>query len=375
MFLTPEIISRLVKKRPGERTDPVIYYFMAPIFTGYWSFLQPKDKGIEISDVLLVWGDVCILVEAKTRESAEDADERWCRKHICQAIGQLNDRARMLRSGELRRLRNKWREDTEFDPAIIKNYYGLVIIQHQSETYEPREIATECFANSEIPIQVYSLADFHELLRFVNTPIDFIIYYELRHSYGKNHALPVHGEFGTYKSIILSWTDLVIDNEQSSRTSKEIQKSEDFVMSYTKAILRTCDATDDDYENVASGYLIDLAISSLSQTYPDGDDSDPDVAEHELAVEAAEYMAELGRQRRCAYGAVWRSLAVEADRSREAEYSVGYSPTRNRVYVFVAAQVGSAGFVSKFSSLHATRLMDKHQVDRCVFYCDSAPNT
>jgi len=370
MFLTPERLPRLLRETPGQRTDPAIYYLLTPFFTGYWAFLRPKDKGVEISDVLLIWEDVCFLIEAKTRESAGKASTKWIRAKIEDGFRQLNERAEMLQSGKLRKLTNKWRGDYEFEREKINHYYGVLVLQHFSDAYDPREIALDSFKASKIPVQVFSFADFAELFRFINTPIDFLVYYELRSVYGRKHYLNVHEEFDIYKSIILQWTKLVTENSISSQSRDEILEEERFLLSYTKAILSTKNAQERDYMTVAWGLLIDLAIASLCKEAPmdeTGKRSSSD--EHSYLMESVEFMAELSRRRRCAYGELWYSSALRSHESNEIEYVHGLSPSRNRSYVFIASQLASAELISAFVRAYAEEIMDEYNTTSCILYC------
>jgi hypothetical protein len=375
MFLTDQIISRLLKETPGMRTDPAIFYLLTPVFSGYFSYLRPKDKGIEISDVLLIWEDVCFLIEAKTRESADDASRTWIKDKIEDGIEQINTRARMLKSGQLKNLQNKWTGKFTFEPSKIEYYYGVIVLQHNSEQYDPRDVALDKFKSSEIPIQVFSLADFYQLFRFINTPIDFLVYYELRSMFGRKNYLMVHDEFEIYKGIILSWSDLAKEIEGSSKPIEKIIEEQEFLLSCTKAILRTKDANDRDYKRVAFGLLIDLAIISLCQKAPKNEKGmyvyDPD---HKYLIEATRFMMELSRQRRCVYGEQWFLSGSKSIKTDEFHYSHGYSPTRQKSYIFVSMPEVTDDSVNFFANNEALAIMNKNNSNRCIIYAASTMN-
>lgn len=77
MFLDDSVKARLLRMPVGERTDNVLYYLLAPHLLGFWTFLKPKHKGQELGDVLFIFGDVCLIFEAKTRNKVEPASEDW----------------------------------------------------------------------------------------------------------------------------------------------------------------------------------------------------------------------------------------------------------------------------------------------------------
>jgi hypothetical protein len=375
MFLTPEIVSRLLRETPGMRTDPAIYYFLAPVFSGYFAYLRPKEKGIEISDVLLIWEDVCFLIEAKTRESSEDASRIWIKDKIEDGIDQINNRAKMLKSGGLKTLRNKWTGESTFKPSEIDYYYGIIILQHNSDCYDPRDVALDKFRDGEIPIQVFSLADFYQLLRFINTPIDFLVYYELRSIYGQKNYLMVHDEFNTYKGIIFSWCDIAKEIKDSTKPVEKVAEEQEFLLSYTKAILRTNDAKDEYYKMVAFGLLMDLSIISLCQNAPrDQKGNYVYDAEHEQNIEATRYMVELSRQRRCVYGEQWYLSASNSLKTDELHFSHGYSPTRHKTYIFISLPEVTDSAINFFASGRALEIMYKNHSKQCIIYAASTLN-
>ncbi len=96
MFLNEKIIARLLEFPHSLRTDDALYYLLAPHLLGFRTFLKPKHAGHEIGDVLFVFGDVCIIFEAKTRDKVDPTDEKWTRAKIREAVGQiLNNQCRL----------------------------------------------------------------------------------------------------------------------------------------------------------------------------------------------------------------------------------------------------------------------------------------
>lgn len=161
-------IRRLISLPLGDRTNHVLDMMLSPFFLGYWTFSRPKFKGIEFADTLLVWDDVCLLFEAKTRSVPGGAPRVWIKTQIQNAASTLNKRAKMLSSGQVTDIRNKYRGVLEWKKLNVSWYYGVIILQHQSESYDAREIAEDAFRKSQIPIQVFSLYDFLQLIRVIN---------------------------------------------------------------------------------------------------------------------------------------------------------------------------------------------------------------
>ncbi len=336
MILDDNKKNKLLSLPVGERTDHVLYYLLAPHMLGYWTFLKPKSKGREISDTMLIFGDVCVLFEAKTRQSSGQTSDQWVRTKLKKAVGQLTTNADILSKGEVPEVRNKWRGIVKWASLGIKHYYGMVIMFHESEPYDPRDLAAEAFSSAAIPIQVISLQDFSQLLRFINTPWDFIVYYEFRNLFGKEYLLPVHQEQSIYWGIIREWCDLA-----RLHTTKlpdiDLAQDKEFIRTYSKVITKSPDISHEAYDDVAASFLIDIAAGSISHE-ADVDSTGKRVGNHDhnfflLSIEA---ITELSRRRRQAYGSFWVNLARESQRTGRPSHKAAISPSRNRCYIMLA---------------------------------------
>jgi hypothetical protein len=328
-------LGQLLRFPVGERTDRLLYLLLEPWFLGYWTFSRPTDKGVELADVLTWYADVALLFEAKTRETgASDLD--WARRRIKEAIEQLNDRAGRLKRGEVGTLRNAWRGEVQWNPDTTRtrDYYGVVIMNHLSEPYDPRELAPEAFRDSAIPIQVFSLADFMELLRFVNTIFDFIVYYEMRDAYSRSYRLHVHRESDTYFSVLALMPELAPPHV-SRADLRDMQRR---VASLSRAIARPADVREADDDRLAASYLIDTALNSVVQRATQ-DDSGKRVGgeTHDFTVRGMSALAEMSRLRRAVWGQRWVDAARVAQQTRTTRHINGRSPSRNRGYLVSAA--------------------------------------
>ena len=124
-----------------------------------------------------LWDDVLFLIEAKTREGRGPGSDAWIRNRLKDAAESLSRRKGMLQRGDVKELRNPYHGLVAWNPDRIKFYYGIILINHISEPYEPRDLAPNVFRCSELPLQVFSLFDFAELVRFQSTANDFLDYY------------------------------------------------------------------------------------------------------------------------------------------------------------------------------------------------------
>ncbi len=309
-----ERIKQLMRLPLGERTNAVLYDLLQSRFFGYWAFREPKHAGIELADSLVWWHDVVLLFEAKTRTKPGAAPEAWIRSKLGDSIASINDRARLLREGKVDKLRNAWRGEVAWSPQTKTWYYGVVVLNHESEPYDPREIAPGAFSGSEIPIQVFSLFDLAELLRFISTTWVFIVYYEMRNLFGQTFRLDVHREFETYQGVLSQWVKYAKALSNRSLSDSEFQEDRDFQIRLTKALLNADNARESAYREVAASFLIDLAIGSIERK------ADPDTTgkrvgsdRHTFYVDAMEILAGMSRRRRAFYGLRWLEAAEESN--------------------------------------------------------------
>jgi hypothetical protein len=330
--LSPEIISTLLKKPVGDRTDIVLKFLLEPRFMGYWTFSRPKSEGIELADALVWFGDTVLLFEAKTRETG-DADKRWIGSKLEEAIGQLVARTDALRMGKVQTLRNRWRGEIRWKPESVNSYYGLVVLNHLSGPYDPRDLVPDSFQKSTLPVQVFSLADLAELLRYIDTTYDFIVYYELRAELGKRWKLNVHEEGKTYSRILSSMAEILPATMNRGRINETI----DFQKAVTRVISGTLGARRRDYERLAASYLLDVAAAGGMEEFGEYPQDGSQVEEsRELYVEGSGAIAEMSRLRRSVWGRRWLELADSALRTGDTRLTSGHSPMRNRAYLFGA---------------------------------------
>jgi hypothetical protein len=337
MFIDDSVISRLLKLPAGQRTDDVLYYLLAPHLLGFWTFLKPKHKGQELGDVVYIFGDVCLIFEAKTREKAEPANEKWIREKLKEGVTQISRNHKKLMSGAVPTLRNPWRGEVSWASLGVKYFQGIIVLMHDSEPYDPRELEPSLLSSAPIPIHVISLHDLNELVRFINTPWDFIVYWEFRNIFGREYALSVHREQSIYWGILREWVKLA-KAQNSAFPEDKLDEDRQFHEAYTKVMLRSENPDQTIKQKVAASYLIDIAAGSLMQK-ADQDATGKRVGgkNHDTLIKTVETLVDLSRLRRAEYGYSWLNCAKECIASRKVIRKNRYSPSRNRSY-FVQAR-------------------------------------
>lgn len=356
-------IADLLALEPGLRTNRVLHdLLLKPRLLGYWTFFEPNHQGTEISDAVVVFGDTVLLFEAKTRSVPRPANVGWLREKIGEAVDQLNARVALLKAGGVT-LRNEWRGELRLDPAAIKDYYGMIVLNAPFEPFEWRELADEEFARAKLPVQVFSLFDLAELLRLVDTAWDFIVHYELRAAYGRDQRMLVGREVETFAEVVGAMDRLWGGPKPDP---VEGRKQQQYWIERGNALLRTPLSTPEGIEAWASSRLMDFACQPGEIPAPlDGNGRprlDPD---HERHIRAIEVVAAMSRNRRTEYGGRWLNAATEAVAEGRPAFRSSYSPSRNQTYVLAAWPVGSAPTETEVGEL-GLREMLSHGSGSCL---------
>jgi hypothetical protein len=293
-----------------------------------------------------------ILFEAKTKETEANAKESWIRDRIKDAIKSINARVDMFKSGEVGVLKNRWVGEVLWDPRRVTSYFGIVVIHHNSEPYDPGDIAPDDFKTSKVPIAVISLADLMALVRHTNTVWDLIIYFECRFRLGLRQKLPVHQEEELYQAV-LSWypelTEGYLDWEDAIRYQQ-------YQLGISNAIIRSEIATEQGYADLAVSYLIDVCIRAMAEEKTRDDKVTESYSRYVRAMAA---LSEMARYRRTEYGKRLLELARDAAEKSGTAEKASYSPSRDRAYLFVAFGGASSIPEEPYLEMRAKQELDK----------------
>lgn len=203
-------------------------------------------RRVELSDSVVIWEDTLILFEVKTRGVKRPADAGWLREKIGEAVDQLNKKVILFKSGGVV-LRNEWRGEVKVDPEKIKDYYGVIVLMAGfEEPFEWHELADEEYRRATIPVQVFTFFDLAELLRLVDTPLDFVVYFENRARYARANRVLVGREQDTFEEVIGRLHEL---EELKDEHGEKIQT---YWLDRANALLRTALATEQGYQESSS---------------------------------------------------------------------------------------------------------------------------
>jgi hypothetical protein len=293
-------------------------------------------RRVELSDAVVIWEDTVTLFEVKTRGVKKLADVGWLREKIGEAVDQLNKKILLFKSGGVV-LRNEWRGEVTVNPEKIKDYYGVIVLMADFEDpFEWRELADEEFRRATIPIQVFTFFDLAELLRFVDTPIDFVVYFENRARYARTNRVLVGREQDTFEEVIGRLHELEELNDASQR-----EKIQTYWLDRANAILRSQLANEQGYQDWAASKLIDFGfVPSERKAGVDARGNPIRSPEHDQFVNAIEVLAEMSRNRRTEYGRRWLMTAEKAITTGSLCWRSLYSPSRSCSYVWAASELG-----------------------------------
>ncbi len=97
-------------------------------------------------------------------------------------------------------------------------------------------------------------------------------------------------------------------------------------------------------------------------------------SDHKYLIEATRFMMELSRQRRCVYGEQWFLSGSKSIKTGELHYSHGYSPTRQKSYIFVSMPEVTEDSLKFFANNEALSIMNKNNSNGCIIYAASTMN-
>jgi hypothetical protein len=356
------LLEEIRALEPGLRTNRAIYdLLLKPKLLGYWTFLEPVvKKGFELTDVLVVFGDVAILIEAKTRAVPEEPSDQWLEEKISEGVRQIEDRVERLRSGEVRRLVNAWRGENPWDPTRVKYYYGLVVIAPTAPPRNPHAVARDAFEKAKVEVQVITLFDLGEVLRIFDTAYDVIVWYEMRRDYLRHQPALLGREQQAFCAMIELWDELW------KRDPEQGRKLQEYFAELANAVLGTQRATAEGQSLWASSKLIDLCLRPLELEAPRDARGRPAPDDrHSMRIEVAEAFAEISRQRRSHYGRMLLEAADQAISTGRPAIRRSPSPSRSRSYAFLATPLGKEPTEWELAELGSDTL-DQHDTESCV---------
>ncbi|MBZ5637439.1 MAG: hypothetical protein LAO51_01640 [Acidobacteriia bacterium] len=168
------------RKRLGELAEDAVQAAVEAAFSPDFVFRSPRHEGgNEVTDVLVLFGDVALVIQAKAKTSDTRDPTAWAAKNLKKAVRQLHGGIRALRTGRVRYVSNQRRTRVLFDATEHRFMYGLAVLHHDSPPYKAGDLVSSV-TTAAFPIHVLSYSDFANLASFLDTPWDLIDYLEHR---------------------------------------------------------------------------------------------------------------------------------------------------------------------------------------------------
>jgi hypothetical protein len=351
-------IERWQKLPVGPRTEVFLNSFLNPWFSGYWAFPNPKFKREEIADALLVWGDVVFIIQVKAREGIK-SDVNWAKNKIAEEKKRILKWIPILKSEKSIILKNKYRE-IEFPREKIKWYYGVIVLNHDSDPYEANKFLYEGSSDEKATIQVISLLDIYYLLRYINTPLDFVNYFESRFRLSLKTSIRVHEEgsvFGQNLSHMYHEMKHDIGKEQAD-------KWDEFMDITIKAVNDDFQIGELGLRRYASSFLIDSAIGGVLYKAPKDRHGNYIINDEFISlIKSVEKLTELNRLIRSFWGEKFLEKAEKALASGKDEYTTGQSPRREMCYGFIATKRTSKARETLIEEIARIALVKNNQLE------------
>jgi hypothetical protein len=248
----------------------------------------------------------------------------WATEKLLEAFKQLRKTHESLVNGHIKKLKNDFYGEIEYDPSRYPNRIGLIIVAQNSAPYVAAQLVPELVTDG-FPIHVFSLNDFAIVASRFDTAGDLITFLEMRGDVASKEVFSVQDEVQNIERMIPHIEDVL--TAHMSPTSPEVMQ-------------KTVKA----FEEIASGKLLQppdwrygLAIDDMIARVHDFDPELPwnkGQNKAPVSMEVARFLGWLTRERRIRLGKRIIS-ACEAAKDGELHYFPHVQPSRGTVCVYL----------------------------------------
>jgi hypothetical protein len=310
--------------QPGAYEEKWSQWFLERSFFRDFVYRNPrgKKKGQELADAVVLFDDVVLMVQVKAQCGNHDPIS-WATEKLLEAFRQLCNTHNNLTEGHVKKLKNDFYGEIDFDPKVYPNRIGLIILAHNSEPYIAAKLAPDVLT-ANFPIHVFSLKDFANAASRFDTAGDMITFLEMRGDVGANAAYFVQDEIGNIERMMPS-VEGVLRAHMSPSSEETLQK------------------TVQAFEKVATGKLLQSSEWRYGLTIDDmiarAHDVDPELAwnkgDKRGSIRVAQFLSWLTRDRRIRLGK--RIIeACEAARDGQLHYFPHIQKSRGAACVYLA---------------------------------------
>lgn len=356
----------------GYLTEDSVQKIAEDAFSSDFVFRSPRrEGGKEVTDVLVLFEDVALIIQSKAQainltNSEPSSSFDWVTKNLDKAGRQIRGAARAVRAGKMPYVENDRRGRVLFKNKDFPWLYGLVILHHQSEPYRPTELVP-ILREINIPVHVFSLRDFWNLSKFLDTPGDLINYLEHRTDVLLPTLNPlVHKEQEVWIYYLEKMEEIM--TLRAKKFNYALTKQD--IQSYAQGLRQIAKGKDPDWEY---GLVIDHMIEKIHDVDPElealriGEKTVPRSDKATYAIIATE-LGKINRIRRIALGRRYLEKAKLARDSGQDHFLVTHSLRRGDCMLFLTSPLSRNQRKKRAEKLlHLTTLAKTHyQVHRAI---------
>ena len=336
-------------------------------FSSDFVFRSPdKVDGHEVADIIILFKDVALVVQVKSRSPSEDPVEgsrslAWTKKNLSKAVRQVTGAVRAIQGGRMPTLENSRRGKINYPEETIKWIYGLVVIHHQAPPYRATDLCQD-LQSAAIPIHVLSLVDFNKLCKRLDTPWDLIGYLEHR-------ALVLLEEVDAHVHREGKVFNHYIENLESVWEKSAKRKGDEFARTNVEVYGRELrKIVKGEHSHQRAGFVIDHIINKAHTAEEELSGNSNGENMRESYARVAEALASIPRARRIALGRAYLRIAKESSESGEERFHLSHSPLRGDCMLLVASPLSRNQRAQRAEDLYAMTFLAKqyHQVERAL---------
>lgn len=185
-----------IEAKNGYEAEDITEEILNNLFFQDFVFRSPcrnNEYQHESTDIFVCFDDVIMSVQIKKQISEKDP-EKWAEKKIKELVKQVTGSLNSLKKGKITDLFNERIGNRKISELNFEYFYGLVIVDQESEPYDVSEYVKEAQEKYKVSIQIMSLKDFYNVCRLFDTAEEFFHYYDIRNEMGGSKKIKIHDE-------------------------------------------------------------------------------------------------------------------------------------------------------------------------------------
>jgi hypothetical protein len=309
---------------PGSYEERWSQWFLEQSFFRDFTYRNPRGrrKGEELADAVVLFDDVALLVQVKS-QCGNHEPMAWATEATLKALKQVTSTHSNLMNGHIKKLKNDFYGDVDYENAAFPNHYGIIILAQEMAPFVIEDLVPEV-KDAGFPIHVFSLNDFALLASRFDTAADFIHFLEFRTDVSSKVRMMVHEESSNIEQMIPHVMDIFAVHMKVITPAQLNKTANAFIDTATGELMKSPD------------WKFGLAIDDMIAHAHDVDPDLPWNSKDNLAsLRICEYLGWLSRRRRIALG---KKLVLQCDGAKndgKDHWFTHFQKSRGTVAVYV----------------------------------------